>query len=93
MLNSLGETRLDLLVKNAKLIKYLIPRMINYNKDAIYIMVTNPVDIITYFALKHSDLTWKRVFGTGTSLDTIRFRRCLGEKFGVHPKAVHAYIL
>jgi L-lactate dehydrogenase len=88
-----GDTRLDLVIKNARLIKDLVPRLITYNRDAIYIMVTNPVDIMTYLALKYSGLTWKKVFGTGTSLDTIRFRRCLGEKLGVHPKAVHAYIL
>jgi L-lactate dehydrogenase len=88
-----GETRLDLVTKNARLIKDLIPKLISYNRDSIYMMVTNPVDITTHLALKYSGLTWKKVFGTGTSLDTIRFRRCLGEKLGVHPKAVHAYIL
>jgi L-lactate dehydrogenase len=88
-----GETRLDLTVKNAELIKDLIPRLVTNNRDAIYILVTNPVDIMTHIALKYSGLTWRKVFGTGTSLDTIRFRRCLGEKLGVHPKAVHAYIL
>jgi L-lactate dehydrogenase len=88
-----GAPRLDLVTENAQLIKNLIPRLVTYNKDAIYIIVTNPVDIMTYLAIKYSGLTWKKVFGTGTSLDTIRFRRCLGEKLGVHPKAVHAYIL
>ena len=88
-----GETRLDLVAKNAQLMKDLVPRLTACNRDAIYLMVTNPVDIMTYLALKYSELSWKKVFGTGTSLDTIRFRRCLGEKLGVHPKAVHAYIL
>ncbi len=46
-----------------------------------------------YFALKYSGFSWKKIFGTGTLLDTIRFRRWIGEKFVVHPKAIHAYIL
>lgn len=86
-------TRFDSVIENAHLIKNLIPRLATYNRDAVYVMVTNPVDIMTYLALKYSGLSRKKVFGTGTSLDTVRFRRCLGEKFGVHPKAVHAYIL
>jgi L-lactate dehydrogenase len=88
-----GENRLDLVIKNARLIKDLIPRLATYNRDAVYVMVTNPVDIMTYLAFRYSGLSWKKIFGTGTSLDTVRFRRCLGEQFGVHPKAVHAYIL
>jgi L-lactate dehydrogenase len=81
------------LPKNARLIKDLSPRLATYNRDAVYVMVTNPVDIMTYLAFRYSGLSWKKIFGTGTSLDTVRFRRCLVEQFGVHPKAVHAYIL
>jgi L-lactate dehydrogenase len=86
-------TRLDHMNENVQMIKNLMPRLENYNRNAVYVIVTNPVDIITYLALKYSGLSRQKVFGTGTSLDTARFRYYLGEKFGVHPQAIHAYIL
>lgn len=88
-----GETRLDLIQKNAKIFKEMIPKIVEQNRDCLILVVTNPVDVMTYLAIKYSRLPVSRVFGSGTTLDTARFRYLLGEYFGVHPSSVHAYIL
>lgn len=88
-----GETRLNLVKRNAAIFKDMIPKLVAHNKDAIYVVVTNPVDIMAYLALKYSGLPASKVFGTGTSLDTARFRYYLGKKFDLNPTAVHAFIL
>ncbi len=88
-----GETRLDLIKKNAILFKELMPKITKYNKKAIYIVVTNPVDVCTYLALKYGKLKKEQVFGTGTTLDTARLKWMLGEHFKVNTKNVHSYVL
>ncbi len=88
-----GETRLDLVGKNAKLFREMIPKIVEHNKNCVFVVVTNPVDIITYLTLKHSGFPKERVFGTGTTLDTARFRYFLGEHFNVNVHNIHAYIL
>ncbi len=88
-----GETRLSLVKRNAAIFKDMIPKLVAYNRDAVYVVVTNPVDIMAYLALKYSGLPPSKVFGTGTSLDTARFRYYLGKKFDLNPTAVHAFIL
>ncbi|MFH2020335.1 MAG: L-lactate dehydrogenase [archaeon] len=88
-----GETRLDLTKKNAGILKGIITGITKYNKDCIILMVANPLDVLTYLALKWSKFPDTRVFGTGTTLDTARFRQLLGEYYGVNPTSVHAYIL
>jgi len=88
-----GETRLDLVQKNAKIFKAMIPNITKYNKDCILIVVTNPLDVLTYLTLKYSKFKPNKVFGSGTILDTARFRYLLGEYFNVDPSSVHAYIL
>lgn len=88
-----GETRLDLLKKNRAIIKDLMPRIFRQNPDIIVIMVTNPVDILTNIAIKMFPKKKTQIFGSGTILDTARFRLLLGEKMGVNPKSVHAYIV
>ena len=88
-----GETRLDLTKTNAKITRNIIESIVKYNKNCIILMVTNPLDVLTYLALKWSKLPKQKVFGTGTTLDTARFRQLLGEYYEVNPTSVHAYIL
>lgn len=88
-----GETRLDLLKKNTAIIKDIMPRIFKANPDIIVIMVTNPVDILTNIAIKMYPKKKNQIFGSGTILDTARFRYLLGEKMDVNPKSVHAFIV
>ncbi len=88
-----GQTRLDLVKINASILKEVIEGVTAHNKHAMIMVVANPVDVITYLSLKQSGFPENRVFGTGTMLDTARFRYFLGEHFGVSPESVNAYIL
>lgn len=88
-----GETRLDLARKNAGLFKELIPEIVEINSKAVYLVVSNPVDVLTYAAIKYSGLPAGQVFGSGNVLDSARFRSMLGYHFKVDPSNVHAYIL
>ncbi len=88
-----GETRLQLTDKNVKILEGIIKNTEKYNKKAIYIIVSNPVDILTYKAKKMIKNSKKRVLGTGTSLDTARLKYYISEKLKVNTKNVHAYIL
>lgn len=88
-----GETRLDLVNKNAAIFKKVIPEIAATAPDAIIMVVTNPVDIMTHFAIEYSGFPVSQVFGTGTTLDSARFRYLLGRHFGVNPSSVHAYII
>lgn len=88
-----GESRLDLVKKNSAIFKSMIPQIARHNKDCILLVVSNPLDILTYLALKYSKFPKSRVFGSGTILDTARFRYLIGEHFEVSPNSVHAYIL
>ncbi|MCX7983931.1 MAG: L-lactate dehydrogenase [Bacteroidetes bacterium] len=88
-----GETRLDLLSRNATIMKSIIPEVVKYNPDGIILIASNPVDILTYIALKESKLPPTKVIGSGTILDTSRFRFLLGQYYGVDPRSVHAYIV
>lgn len=88
-----GETRLDLVEKNTNIIESIIPRVTKYAPNAIIVIVSNPVDILTYKAYLAAGLPKGRVFGSGTMLDTSRFRFHLSEIFNVHPRSIHAYVL
>ena len=88
-----GETRIDLVNKNSAIFKQMIPGITKHNKDCILLVVSNPLDVLTYLTLKYSKFPKNRVFGSGTILDTARFRFLLGEHFGVSSNSVHAYIL
>jgi L-lactate dehydrogenase len=88
-----GETRLDLVNKNATIFKQMIPSITKHNKDCILLVVSNPLDVLTYLTLKYSKFPKHRVFGSGTILDTARFRYLLSQHFQVSPNSVHAYIL
>ena len=87
-----GETRLDLVQKNTEIFKDIIPKVAEQNPD-IMLIVSNPVDILTYVALKISGYPMNRIIGSGTSLDTARFRFLLSRHCGVDPRNVHAYII
>ncbi|RLI97268.1 MAG: L-lactate dehydrogenase [Candidatus Aenigmatarchaeota archaeon] len=88
-----GETRLDLVKKNAAIFKDMIPKITKHCKDCILLVVSNPVDVLTYIAMEYSGFPPERVFGTGTVLDTARLRYHLGEHYNVSASSVHAYIL
>ena len=87
-----GETRLDLVKKNVGIFKSIIPQIAEHNKDAIMLVVANPVDILTYAAAKLSGYPENRVFGSGTVLDSARLKYLLGEHLQVDPRSVHAFI-
>lgn len=88
-----GETRLDLLGRNAAVFREVVPRVCDAAPDAILLVVSNPVDILTAVTLEESELPRHRVLGSGTILDTARFRALLAEHLGVAPQSVHAYVV
>lgn len=88
-----GESRLELVNSNVEIFKQIIPKIKEHNKTSILLIATNPVDLMTYAALKISGFPSNRVIGSGTILDTSRLRYVLGEHFKVDPRNVHAYII
>ncbi len=88
-----GESRLDLLARNAGIFSKIVPEIVRHNPDGIILVATNPVDILTYISLKESGLSAGKVIGSGTILDTSRFRYLLGQYYGVDARSVHAYII
>lgn len=88
-----GENRLDLLARNAEIFGTIVPQVVAHNPEGIIIIATNPVDILTYISLKGSHLAPSKVVGSGTILDTSRFRFLLGQYYGVDARSVHAYIV
>lgn len=88
-----GETRLDLVHKNISIFKKIIPEITKRNFEGTLLIVANPVDILTYAALKISGYLKERVLGSGTVLDSARFRYLLSEHLHVDSRSVHAYII
>jgi L-lactate dehydrogenase len=88
-----GESRLDLLQRNYTVFEAVISEVMAYAPGALLVIATNPVDIMTHAALKISQLPPERVIGTGTMLDSARFRALLGSHLGVSASSVHAYVL
>ena len=88
-----GQTRIDLVQTNAEIFKDMIPAILKYARDAILLVVSNPMDILTYVTLKVSGLHPSRVMGSGTVLDSSRFRYLISEHCHVDPRNVHAYII
>ena len=87
-----GETRMDLAASTVALMKKVIPPMVERSPDALFLMVTNPVDVTTYAALKISGLPRNQLFGSGTVLDSARLRVLVAQHCGVAIGNVHAYI-
>jgi L-lactate dehydrogenase len=88
-----GETRLALLQRNAEVFRSVVPQITKHNPGGLLLIATNPVDLLTYAACKYSGLPTARVIGSGTILDTARFRYLLSQHFGVDARSVHAYII
>ena len=88
-----GETRLDLLKKNAQVFRDITPKIQSVNQHAILVIATNPVDILSYISATILGVDSGRVIGSGTVLDTARFRYLLGTHYGIDPRSVHAYIV
>ena len=88
-----GETRLDLLKKNAKIVGDIAEEIAGQKSEGVMLIVTNPVDVLTYVAIKKSGWDRRRVIGSGTVLDSARFRHFLSQYCGVDVHNVHAYIL
>src|SRR5690348_11344405 len=91
-----GETRLELLKRNAEVFHQIVPSILKHAPEAVLLVVTNPVDIMTHLAAHFAadfGVTHTCVIGSGTTLDTARFRALLGRHFGVDPHHVHAYVI
>ena len=88
-----GETRMDLIHKNSKIFKSIVSQVMNSGFDGLFLVATNPLDVMTYLTWKYSGLPANRVIGSGTSLDTARLRYMIGEKLDINPKNIHAYVI
>lgn len=88
-----GQSRLDLAQTNVNIIKEIAPEIAKYAPDALYILVSNPVDILTYAFMKYSGLPQNKIVGSGTILDTARLRSYLSDYFGVSQRNIHAYVM
>jgi L-lactate dehydrogenase len=88
-----GETRLDLLARNAEVFRAVVGETLKAAPDAVLLIASNPVDVMTGITTKLSGLPAKRVIGTGTILDSARFRYLVGRHLGIDPRSVHAYVL
>jgi L-lactate dehydrogenase len=88
-----GETRLDLLKKNVGIFEGIVDNIVKHTKDAIILVATNPVDVMSYFTWKRSGYPMNRVVGSGTLLDTARLRYLISEQKNMDPRSVHAHIV
>lgn len=88
-----GETRLDLVNRNAKIFKDIIGNVTQFNNNCILLVVANPVDILTYLAYKLSGFPKQKVIGSGTVLDSARFRYAISEHVGIDTRNIHGYII
>ena len=88
-----GESRLELLQRNTKVFSSIVPRVVSNGFDGIFLVATNPVDIMTRVTYELSGFNAAKVIGTGTTLDTARLRYLLGEYFELDPRHMHAYVI
>lgn len=88
-----GETRIDLLNRNAAVFRDMVPKVVSANPQGLIVIATNPVDILTHLSVEIANLPPGHVIGSGTILDTARFRYLLGAYYNVDPRSVHAYIV
>jgi L-lactate dehydrogenase len=88
-----GETRIDLLKRNVAIFENITAEVLKYNTDGILLIASNPVDVMSYFTWKKSGWPKHRVIGSGTLLDSARFRYLIGEKLNIDPRSVHAHII
>lgn len=90
---NVGETRMDLIHKNSKIFKSIVDNVMNSGFDGIFLIATNPLDIMTYLTYKYSNLSPNKVLGSGTTLDTARLKYIISKKVGISPKDINAYVL
>ncbi|MFR7354067.1 L-lactate dehydrogenase, partial [Anaerococcus obesiensis] len=88
-----GESRLDLIEKNLKIFKDMIGQIVDSGFDGIFLVASNPVDILTYATWKYSKFPANRVIGTGTTLDSSRFKKEIANLIGIDPRSVEAFIM
>lgn len=88
-----GETRLDCIHNNVKVFNSIIPQIVKYNNDAFILVVSNPVDVLSYVAYKLSGRPSCKVFGSGTVLDSARLKFLVGRRLNVDPRSVHAFVI
>ena len=88
-----NETRMDLIYKNSKIFKNIVSEVMNNEFNGIFLIATNPLDVMTYLTWKYSGLPFNKIIGSGTSLDTSRLRYMIGNKLKINPKNVHAYVI
>lgn len=88
-----GETRMDLIHKNAAIFKDIVGKVMASGFNGIFVVATNPLDVMTYLTYKYSGLPASRVIGTGTSLDTARLQLIIGKKLCISPKNIQAYVI
>ncbi|OEF99255.1 L-lactate dehydrogenase [Vulcanibacillus modesticaldus] len=88
-----GETRLDLMQRNVSIYRQILSEVLKYNKRAIFLIATNPVDILTYITIKLTNLPREQIIGSGTLLDSSRFRYLISEKIKVDPRNIHGLII
>ncbi len=88
-----GETRMDCIHNNVKVFKSIVPQIIKYNTDAFILVVSNPVDVLSYVTYKLSGLPAQKVFGSGTVLDSARLKFLVGRRLNVDPRSVHAFVI
>src|SRR5215813_2590828 len=88
-----GETRLQLLERNAGVFRQVIPQVVTVASEAVLVVASNPVDMMTDVTARIAQLPPGRVLGSGTILDTARFRTLVGEHIGIAPRSIHAYVL
>ena len=88
-----GETRLELLKRNASVFSAIVPEVVQSGFEGIFVVATNPVDIMTRITYELSGFNASKVIGTGTTLDTARLRYLMGEYFEVNPRNIHAYVI
>lgn len=90
---NVGETRMDLINKNSVIFKDIVGRVMENGFNGIFLVATNPLDVMTYLTYKYSGLDSSKVIGSGTSLDTSRLRYLVGSKLNINPKNIHAYVI
>ncbi|MDO4963293.1 MAG: L-lactate dehydrogenase [bacterium] len=88
-----GETRMDLINKNSKIFKSIVGDVVSSGFNGIFLIATNPLDVMTYLTYKYSNFDSNKVIGTGTTLDTARLKFLISEKIGISPKDIQAYVI
>ena len=90
---NVGETRMDLINKNSKIFKSIVGSVMENGFNGIFLVATNPLDVMTYLTWKYSSLPAYKIIGSGTILDTARLRYLIGNRLNINPKNVHAYVV